>query len=77
MVRANMVYQSPLCGMPVAPQQCFEDFAMLQYGLNGRVAIQTLTVEQDVITRTVAIKFNAGTCIASLLALRDLTGIRK
>jgi hypothetical protein len=34
MVRANMVYQSPLCGMSVAPQQCFEDLAMLQYGLN-------------------------------------------
>ena len=56
MVRANMVYQCLLCRMSVAPQQGFENLAVLQYGLNGRVAIQTLIVEQNVVIRTVAIK---------------------
>jgi hypothetical protein len=56
MVIANMVYQSPLCRGSVASHERFENFAMLQYCLNGRVAIQTLIVEQHVVIRTVTVK---------------------
>src|SRR5262245_44534129 len=56
MVIANMVYQSPLCRRSVAPQQRFENFAMLPDCLNERVAIQTLIVEEDVVIGAVTIK---------------------
>jgi hypothetical protein len=51
MVIANMVYQSLLCRRSVAPKQRFENFAMLPYCLNDRVAIQTLIVEEDIVIR--------------------------
>ena len=56
MVCTNMVDQSLLCRRSVAPKQRCENFAMLQYRLNERIAIQTLIVEQDAVIRAVTIK---------------------
>src|SRR5579872_910644 len=56
MVIANMVDQSPPCPRSITSQQRFEYLTMLQYGLNERVAIQTLVVEEDVVIRAVTIE---------------------
>ena len=55
-VITNMVYQGPFGRWSVPPQQRSQDFAMVAYFLNLRIAIQTLPFEEGIVVLPVTIE---------------------